>query len=192
MRTAERLLAERGLAGLTARRLAKAIGYTPGTLYNLFENLDGLILEVNAATLERLRGQVEAIAARETDPEAALLAMARAYIADVRTHPGLWSTLFEHRMPEGQALPDWYQAEIARAFAPLESVLEPLFEAEDSAARRRSARVLWSSLHGMTSLFHSGKLGNVTDQSAEDMAEDLIHNYLQGLRGAKSGTLRSL
>lgn len=184
IRAAQQLLVDGGLDGLKVRPLAAAIGYAPGTLYNLFGNLDDLILEINASTLERLRGRVEAAAAPETDPEAALLAMARAYIAEVRENPGLWSAVFEHRIGEGRPLPDWYQAQVARVFEPVESGLAPLFEAEDGPACRRAARVLWSSLHGMTSLFPAGKLGTVSALSAEDMAEDLIKHYLRGLRRA--------
>ena len=43
-----------GLRALSTRRLAKAIGYTPGTLYQLFEDLDDLIIEVNVETLDAL------------------------------------------------------------------------------------------------------------------------------------------
>ena len=184
LEAAGRLLAEGGLAGLTARRLAGEIGYTAGTLYNLFDNIDGLILEVNAATLERLRAEIAAIAEAQTDPAAALLAMARAYIAEVRARPGLWSAVYEHRMADGRPVPDWYQDRVAGVFGPVEAALAPLFEAGDAPARRRAARVLWSALHGMTSLFLAGKLGSVTELSAEDMAEDLIRHYLRGLGAA--------
>ncbi len=187
LEAAERLLAKDGLAGLTARRLAGEIGYTPGTLYNLFDNLDGLILEVNAATLERFRAQIRAIADEQREPEAALQTMARVYIAEIRANPGLWSAVFEHRTADGRPVPDWYQDRLDRVFGPVEAALAPLFEAGDAAARRRAARVLWSALHGMTSLFLAGKLGSVTELSAEGMAEDLIRHYLHGLRAAPAG-----
>ena len=34
------LISEGGLASLSAREVARRIGYSPGTLYNVFENLD--------------------------------------------------------------------------------------------------------------------------------------------------------
>ena len=39
---------------LTARKVAQAIGYAPGTLYNLFRNRDEMILHLNGRTLDRL------------------------------------------------------------------------------------------------------------------------------------------
>ena len=33
-----------GITGLSAREIARMIGYSPGTLYNIFENLDDVLL----------------------------------------------------------------------------------------------------------------------------------------------------
>ena len=43
-----------GLRGLTARRIAAEIGYSVGTLYNVFVNLDDLIIHLNGSTLDQL------------------------------------------------------------------------------------------------------------------------------------------
>ncbi len=49
------LVAQEGLDSLTARRLAKAIGYSLGHIYNIFPDLSALTLAVNERTLEALR-----------------------------------------------------------------------------------------------------------------------------------------
>ena len=41
-----------GLEGLSAREIAKRVGYSPGTLYNVFGSYDELLLRVNARTLD--------------------------------------------------------------------------------------------------------------------------------------------
>jgi len=38
------ILADEGLRGLSARRLAARIGYSVGTLYNVYENVDEIVL----------------------------------------------------------------------------------------------------------------------------------------------------
>ena len=53
---AERQIAEKGLAGFNARCVAAEAGCSVGTLYNLFENLDGIVIRVNSRTLHRLDG----------------------------------------------------------------------------------------------------------------------------------------
>ena len=43
-----------GLAGLSAREIARRIGYSPGTIYNMFTNLDDVVLHVEARVLDAL------------------------------------------------------------------------------------------------------------------------------------------
>ena len=48
------LVAEEGLSALQARRIAREAGCAVGTLYNLFGDIDGLVIAVNAQTLAML------------------------------------------------------------------------------------------------------------------------------------------
>src|SRR6201987_211563 len=48
---AERAIAQKGLAGLTTRDLAREIGCANGAVYNLVEDVDELILRVGSRTL---------------------------------------------------------------------------------------------------------------------------------------------
>ncbi len=69
-------LAERdGLRGVTARGIAREIGYTVGTLYNVFDNLDDLLRHMNAATMDALYEHVTAEPI-DADPERALRGLA--------------------------------------------------------------------------------------------------------------------
>ena len=51
---AERTIDERGLAALKARDLAAEAGCAIGTIYNVFEHLDELVLAVGSRTLAML------------------------------------------------------------------------------------------------------------------------------------------
>ena len=168
-----------GLQGVTARRVAARIGYSAGTLYNLFASLDDLIVRLNGETLDALYDALSGTI-RESEPEAALLGLARRYLAFTREHPRLWSLLFEHRLPEGQPLPDWHAEKILRLLALLERAQAPLFGPGEEGARHHSARVLWSSLHGMVALESAGKL--VATETVEALVETLVANYVSGLR----------
>ena len=50
--SARSIVEEDGFSGLTARRVASSIGYAPGTIYNLFSNLDDLILHLRGKVLD--------------------------------------------------------------------------------------------------------------------------------------------
>jgi AcrR family transcriptional regulator len=44
------LIAEKGFGAFSAREVAKRIGYTIGTIHNVFGNVDGLLTAINTAT----------------------------------------------------------------------------------------------------------------------------------------------
>ena len=70
---AENIVVEQGYEGLSARKVATAIGYTVGTLYLVFENLDDLILHINARTLDRLHARMTKSQANSGDASDYLL-----------------------------------------------------------------------------------------------------------------------
>ena len=182
---AAREIAEaRGLQGLTAQRITKKIGYSVGTLYNLYENLDELIVHLNGRTLDDLYEALQGLSL-EDEPETALLTLARGYIDFTRERPKLWSLLFEHHLPDGRQLPPWHHEKIRRLLAFLEQAMAPLFREGEEAERHHSARVLWSSMHGMVSLETGQKL--VHTESVEAMVETLVMNFTAGLRARGTG-----
>lgn len=180
---AQRILSRDGLQQLTVRHIAAEIGYSPGTLYNHYRNFDELILQVNAATLDRLMVRLHEIA-RQQEAEPALRAMARAYIEETRAEPNLWSAVYEHRLASPGVVPDWYAERVARMFQPVEKALRPMFAEADREKLRQTARILWSAVHGIAALAVSQKLERVAGLAAEVMADQLVSHYLAGLRGA--------
>ena len=106
---ARRIVDKDGLRGLSTRQVAKAIGYSAGTLYQLFDDLDDLIVHLNAETLDGLLeacGDVDLTA----EPEAALEALATRYLRYVSRHRELWNAVIEHHLPKERPLPAWYHA----------------------------------------------------------------------------------
>ena len=152
---AREIAKKEGLRGLTARGVAREIGYTIGTLYNLFDNLDDLIVHLNGTTLDTL---YEAVASQrlDDDPEAALHALARAYIRFTSDHPNLWSMLFDPSAPHGEQLPAWYHekgTEVARLGGAGVSVVIPSWPGEAKTPFRpgvveRAARHLFAFSRG--------------------------------------------
>lgn len=174
-----------GFRALTARNVADVIGYSVGTLYNLFENLDDIIVHLNGRTIDRL-GDALAAVVFSGNPTDDLCRLAETYIAFLEAHPNLWAVLFDHRMPEGSEMPEWYTTKIALVMSRVEIALAPLFEEEankkqDGQEQQEIARVLWTSVHGICSLSQTGKLQIVTAQSAVAMTRVLISNFIAGL-----------
>jgi AcrR family transcriptional regulator len=175
------LIEEQGLAGLSARELARRIEYSPGTLYNIFENLDDLVLTIEGRLLDRL-SQVLADVPQSNDPKERLLNLARAYLKFTHDNPKLWNLLFEHRLPAGGEVPAWYQQKLDGLLSQVEQTLAPLMTGSDAAELQRAARVLWSGVHGITSLSTADKLSIISTESAAPLVDDLVRTYLAGLQ----------
>lgn len=180
LRAARDIIEADGARGLTARNVADAMGYSPGTLYNLFENLDDLITHLNGRLLDEMGDALAELPVGD-DPRENLTRLLHRYLSFIGERANLWVLLFEHTIPGGQ-VPAWYQRKVEKVLGVLEDALGPAFPAGDIDGPKRSARVLWASLHGIWSLSSSGKLDVLTSDTATDMAETLIATYVAGLQ----------
>jgi AcrR family transcriptional regulator len=180
IKAAERIVVEQGYAGLSARKVAAAIGYTVGTLYLVFENLDDLILHVNARTLDRLHARMSESQAHCVDASDCLLQLGQAYIRFADEDPHRWAMVFEHRFSQAQVVPAWYQEKIERMFALVEEGLQPIAKQHTHAEITQASRALWGGVHGICILALAGKLGVAGVDSVQDLTKTLITNYLKG------------
>lgn len=181
------ILQEQGLQGLSAREIARRIDYSPGTLYNVFENLDDIVLTIEGRMLDGLAAVLGSLPV-ELDPRLDVRNLAHAYLAYSHAHPKLWNLLFEHHLPAGRDVPAWYKAKLESLLARVESAVRPLQPNASDDAIKRSARVLWAGVHGITSLSTADKLANVTSDSAAPLIDDLVGLYLAGLQAQHQGS----
>lgn len=177
------LISEGGLAGLSAREVARRIGYSPGTLYNVFENLDDLVLNIEGRILDDLARELEGVS-REGSPKEQALALGRAYLRFTGEKPKLWNLLFEHHLPPGTDVPQWYQNKLDGLMQRVEAVVAELLPDEKPEDVRRSAHVLWAGVHGISSLATADKLSVVTKEGAGNLVDLLVSTYLDGLKKA--------
>jgi AcrR family transcriptional regulator len=154
---AARIVGRDGLRALTTRRIAAEIGYSAGTLYRLFRDLDDLIVQLNVRTLDSLYAACRT-ADVSSGQEQALQALAACYVAYVGQNPKLWDAVLGHRMPEGAERPAEFDAATARIFALANQALASIGVPKGSDGEH-DARVLWAALYGITSLAASTKLG---------------------------------
>jgi AcrR family transcriptional regulator len=178
---AQEIIDAQGLAGLSAREIARRIGYSPGTIYNIFANLDDVVLNVEARVLDALDKRLSDIHQSDSHSSGQLIRIAHAYLAFTQEKPRLWNLLFEHHLPAGVDLPAWYQQKLEGLMGHVERALAPHFAPGKEADLQRASRVLWAGVHGITSLSTADKLSVVTTETAARLIDDLIGTYLAGL-----------
>ncbi len=150
---AERTIANEGLNALRARDLAAEAGCAVGAIYNVFGDLNDLVLTVNARTFHRLGADVaEALADAPQDPVEQLVVMAQAYHGFAAGNHLSWRALFDVERAPGEAAPDWYLKEMGQLFAYISDPLAVIFPDRATEELGLLTRALFSSVHGIVLL----------------------------------------
>ncbi len=180
---AQEIIDAQGLAGLSAREIARRVGYSPGTIYNMFASLDDVVLNVEARVLDALDKRLsDILSAEDESGDSRVLQIAHAYLAFTQANPRLWNLLFEHHLQQGTDLPAWYRQKLEGLMGYVERALGPHFPRGREAECHRAARALWAGVHGITSLSTAEKFSVVTTDMASRLIDDLVGTYLLGLR----------
>ena len=183
---ARAVIADKGSRNLNVRAVAARMGYSVGTIYNIFEGLEDLVAALNAETLDAL---YDALAGAPVTgrPETDLHALLDRYLMFIDENRDDWTMIFEERPPDAAAPPAWYMERVARVFSLLGRMLHPLFGPGEEADLARAVRLLWISLHGVWSLDADSKLFIVTQDPLGNVAHDMVDLYLAGLQARAKG-----
>lgn len=178
---AETVLAGEGLASAQARRIAKDAGCSVGTLYNIYGDIDQLILAANETTLHDLALALTAAAnsARASDLEARLMALAQAYLAFASSNIARWRAVFEQRLADDYPVPASYLEDRSRLLALIETELQATIP--DPSARQVASRALFSAVHGIVLLALDMKLGPFEPATCERQIRFVVANVVRGL-----------
>ena len=177
---AERIVSGEGLSALTARRLAVDVGVAVGTIYNVFDNLDALVAEVNARTLNELAAAISSVPTGVGGTREVLLGFADRYFDFVRDNPRRWMAVFEAEISEGHQPPP-NQTAIDRLFGFLEDAIGASDDRIDARLAHQSARGLWAAVHGLLILSASNRLPVIRLENVRSTIDHLVTCHLLGL-----------
>jgi len=176
----EKIIEEEGYKALTARRVSSAIGYTVGSLYLVFSNLDDLRLQINTRTLDQLLSGLDEVMKRCNTPHDCIKALAREYLRFAQRNELRWLMVFEHKLPAGIETPAWYLNHIEKLFECIDQQFYSLGSVKAQTGSVRAARALWSGVHGICILASTGKLNVVSGETVESVVDTLVDNFLKG------------
>lgn len=175
------LLEAEGLAAVQARRVARDADCAVGTLYNVFGDIDGLLLAVNAETLGMLGEAVRAGAADVAglDLRQQLAGLATVYMRFALANRHRWEAVFKHRLPAGREAPASYLEDQARLLAVIEGPLAAVLP--DSERRAAAARALFGAVHGIVALALDDRLGGQLKRELEAQLDFITDVTARGL-----------
>lgn len=180
LQSAEELLNEKSASELSTRQIAAKMGYTVGTLYQIFKNLPDLLLHVNARTLKILYDNCQNLHLSHSDHQKNIQSYANVYLQFAHSHPGLWELIFDNNILNDDDLPDWYLNQVNGLFSLIEIQLKAIQPASSDLEITKTSRVLWCSVHGICTLSINNKLFAESACSSEQLIQSLIKHFLIG------------
>lgn len=140
------LMAEVGFARFSAREVAKRIGYSIGTIYNVFGSLDRLVLAVNSRTFVAWAALVRA--RLETAGAGRVAALVEAYFDFAEGSPHLWMAIYDHRLPPDAPFPEGYFRQRAELTGLVEAEIAAILPPAKVSGAAALARSLVAMVHG--------------------------------------------
>lgn len=139
-------LAEVGYARFSAREVAKRVGYSIGTLYNVFGSYEQLMLAINGRTLDlwldALRSRLD-----QAEPDRLRSAIG-AYFDFAMANRHAWAALYDFRLAQDEAYPESYRVKVSAIFEVVVTELAAQLPEARRSQARELARSLLATVHG--------------------------------------------
>lgn len=150
---ARQMFVEEGYAGVSMRKIAERIEYSPTTIYLHFKDKGEIFNQLCEETFAKLAHRLESLARKHADPLAYLRAGMLAYVDFGLKNPNHYTITFIIS-PEASDEYKYEDSIGARAFETLRGAVENcvatgVFRSVDVDT---TAQALWAAIHGVTSL----------------------------------------
>jgi len=180
LQAAKTIARAEGWGAVTVRKLADAIEYSPPTIYEYFDNKDAVLNELVHDGFTELTQELRQASNQSTVPAEQLLAIGLAYYRFAKDQPELYRIM--HGMG-GVALDPGVVATNAQLAGEVSQGVLHNWAAESDIQldELEAVELLWSTLHGLTLLGASNRLGG-GDERAERLIARAIQDFLTAWR----------
>lgn len=174
---AEAIVVRHGIQELTVRKIAMDIGYTVGSIYMVFANMQDLIMHIRLRTLDQLIQQLQLNP--EESSEQQLASVAEAYFKFAQHNFNRWHFMFDAAQLNTE-LPPSYKQKLELLYAPIHSVLAQLRPDLAETEAQLAARGVWWSIHGVTHSYLGGNRNSLENDEATTVLRVLISHFIRG------------
>jgi AcrR family transcriptional regulator len=140
------VMGQSGFAAFSAREVARRIGYSVGTIYNVFDSLDHLVVAINTRTFVLWAQFVRDRLSRAKGDRIAVLV--RSYFDFARDNRNLWMAIYDHRLPPGMEMPVDDEEVRSQLTLVVIGELARLLPGRRESDLERMARSLVATVHG--------------------------------------------
>ncbi len=168
-----------GVEGLSARGIAKEIGYTAASIYNVFEAMSDILMEVNRETMVELQQMFEALP-EIRGAQNRLRGLCLSYVDFMTQNPSRWHALFGG-LRERASFPEWYGDAIEGLKGRLANLLIECAPATSPQRAGALAETLFVAIHGLLALDLGRRLDLFTKRTAPEIVDLALEMTLTSL-----------
>ena len=178
--TAKKILLKSGKQGLSIRKIANDIEYSPATIYLYFRDKDEILHELMEMGF-MLKNRYMAHAFAEKDPVRRLYEIGKAYIAFGMENKDWYDLMFNSEEPMqhmARCREEWNQGMALFNF--LTITCREAIQQHGLSHLHEDAMALhlWSSVHGLVNLALSGRLDIVEHSNTPALIDEVLHSIL--------------
>ncbi|AXB78642.1 TetR/AcrR family transcriptional regulator [Novosphingobium sp. P6W] len=175
-------MADVGFARFSAREVAKRIGYSIGTLYNVFGTYDLLMIAINTRTFVLWTNYIRDALSRSGDDR--IRALVEGYFGFARANRNAWMAIYDHHLPPDVTMPpehDVLRGQLTEVVVEeVRAVLPPSCQGEAP----RLARSLVATVHGHCMFDINGSFALMGEKEPMALALARVRESLSAARAS--------
>lgn len=176
-----KLIQEKGMEFLTARKLSEASGCSIGTIYNQFASMDELAAEQNLQTLRELETVLNAVK-RSADNYDNLNRLVNVFSCFVCENRELWMLLYNFHLNRRDYMPEMrYKKQLVRMMNYGAEDFFLLFPALKGRRSRIMREVLMLGLFGISVMLATDMLNGLKTVNRENICRIFSNAFLAGI-----------
>ncbi|MCR9247312.1 MAG: TetR/AcrR family transcriptional regulator [bacterium] len=155
--SAQQLLGENGVEGVTMRAIGRLVGITPMAIYRHYPDRNALLDALYDRGFTQLEIELRK-GLRARSPAGRVAAMMNRYVEFAIAAPHEFSVMFVHRVRATRRFPEDFDAGRSATFAMVaEQVAMILGVKPGAAAARDMTLTIWATFHGLVMLHRAGR-----------------------------------
>lgn len=178
LKTAAEMFRKQGYESTSMRAIAKAIDYSPGTIYRYFKDKDELMFEISSTGFRifyQYLSKVQSI----KDPMERLRVLGRQYLLFAKDHPAYYDLMFIMPDPlksleDGEHWEDGHRSHSVLVGIIQDCMSQGHFEGHDPVDL---SLMIWGQVHGMVALHIRNRMEMYTDKDHDVLLLDALDSF---------------
>ena len=181
IQTGRQIIEEKGVEFLTARKLSEASGYSVGTIYNQFTNMDNFILIQNYLTLDALYNRLKEV--KNDFAYDRLNDYVSVFVKFVMENSNFWFMVYKFHLNQSErSFSVTYLRRISKMVMLIKEAFKDLYPALNNVKRHACVQVLWITLFALSSLLTTNSLNTYSKIDETKICSFLLNTYLTGIK----------